>query len=225
MLWIFRSWIKFIKLIYLEWDKFSNEFDYIPEPESFINKDDDDFYDRFLQKSDSTLNESNEDKSVINTTQKPARASRWLKSQDRELILAFYKLSKEFTNTKTNEFWVKLRDKLKTNRPVKFLRRRYRKLVRTQTLNKHEKLFFEENHDKFSIPQFMIIYPGKTQQTIIELYKEKSRQKSLLSHVNRITEDNIKRVSFSARNWYDKHILFRTIFRLICLLTPPESAV
>lgn len=166
----------------------------IPEPEPFLD-DQNEFNSRFMPKAMSTWNDSNEIKSVSSTGLKVSRAGRWLKTQDRELILTFYQLARIHTNTKSHEFWVKMQDELKTERPVKFLRRRYRKLVRTQTLNKHEKLFFKENHAKFNPKQFMIIFPGKSRQTIDQLYKNLKSEILVNNQISQMVTQRLSNVS------------------------------
>lgn len=131
-----------------------------------------------MQRSESTLNDSNEVKSITEASHKQSRAPRWLKKQDRELMVVFYKLARIHKSVKTHEFWVVLKTELKTERPVKFLRRRYRKLLRNQTLNKHEKMYFNEYHHKFTPEQLMIVFPGKSKATILKLYEEVETQKS-----------------------------------------------
>jgi len=179
-----------LKFIHAECEKYLDNP--IPEPESFIEADDDYYY-KFMQKSMSTLNDSNEIKSVSNVSQKKIRASRWLKIQDRQLIIVQHQLAKVHSKPKSHDFWVKVRDKLQTNRSVAFLRRRYRKLVRKQALNKHEKQFFEENFTRMKVHHFMVAFPGKTKETIENLYLEMEQNKLELAKVDPIIYEKVSR--------------------------------
>lgn len=68
---------------------------------------------------------------------------------------------------------------VQTDRSEGFLQTRYRKLLRNQELNRHEKLYFEENYQKYSIEEFQILFAGKTKGTLAILKSECEKKNSL----------------------------------------------
>jgi len=132
-------------------------------------------------------------------TQK-SRLSRWLKLQDRKLVRTIMVLQKqerispEFLfdsinrNPISKEYWNLIKSELETDRTIGFLQTRYRKLVRNQDLNKHEKLFLLENYKKYTIEDFQSFFPGKTKSTLSTLLRELETRNSLETKAEKIIE-------------------------------------
>lgn len=120
-----------------------------------------------------------------------SRHSRWLKSQDRALVKTILILQEQerifpellFDNTNKNpttkEYWDLIKAEIQTDRNIQFLQSRYRKLLRNQELNRHEKLYLSENFQKYSIQEFQILFPGKTKATLAKLRAELEQQTCL----------------------------------------------
>ncbi|CAI2369024.1 unnamed protein product [Moneuplotes crassus] len=122
------------------------------------------------------------------TSQKKTRGHRWRKYQDRKLVGTILKLQKENKiypellldslkkNPTTNKYWNLIKSDIQIDRSVNFLQTRYRKLLRNQELNRHEKLFFAENYTKYTIEEFQILFSGKTKATLASLKAQQEKR-------------------------------------------------
>lgn len=152
----------------------------IPKAESFIESEDS-FHKLFIQ---NVTNSEHTNQSVGGSARNKSRAKRWLKEQDRALVKAIMDLEQQgdiisqflfdniHKNPATRDGWGKIKVTLGTTRSLNFLQSRYRKLIRNQKLNKHEKAYFSENYDKIPLEEFLLIFPGKTKATLEKLYSE-----------------------------------------------------
>ncbi|CAI2362617.1 unnamed protein product [Moneuplotes crassus] len=109
------------------------------------------------------------------------RMKRWLKDEDRCLIHAILKLTKENSSIEeellgnidcskdTRNLWICIKNCLHTSRSIYFLQTRYRKLVKNQKLNSKEVALLADKYDIIPIERFMVIFPGKTRETLTNL--------------------------------------------------------
>lgn len=65
-----------------------------------------------------------------------------------------------------------IKDKLQTSRSIDFLQSRYYKLLSNQKLNSKEAALLADKYDTVSIDKFMVIFPGKTKETLTSLISE-----------------------------------------------------
>jgi hypothetical protein len=132
-----------------------------------------------------------------------ARANRWLKKEDRLLIRAIVILQKQERilpellfdslnkNVDTKEAWMLIKSEILSDRSLSFLQSRYKRLIRNQKLNRHEKLFFSENYTKYSIEEFQIILPGKMKPTLLKLKKEFVEKNSKVKKADEILAEKL----------------------------------
>lgn len=62
--------------------------------------------------------------------------------------------------------WEVLKTTMNTDRSIEFLQSRYRRLISNQKLNTKEMALLNDQFDKKSIEEFMIIFPGKSSDTL-----------------------------------------------------------
>ena len=111
------------------------------------------------------------------------RLKRWLKDQDRELFKVIYELIKSNTVSENSlsldidrfkeskQSWMLIKSKIITDRSISFLQMRYLKLTNNQKFNSKDLNLLSINYSKFSIENLMIMYPGKSKETILSLIK------------------------------------------------------
>jgi hypothetical protein len=150
-----------------------------------------------LNYSGSLINE------VVSESSQKQRMKRWLKDEDRQLVIAILKLEKDHEisspclfdkitkNEATKESWIKIKTQMNTERELEFLQLRYRKLVRNQKLNKHELLYFSENYSIIPLEKFIIIFPGKSKHTLSKLIEEFIAKEQKEKKLNRILAQKV----------------------------------
>ncbi|CAI2361621.1 unnamed protein product [Moneuplotes crassus] len=152
-----------------------------PNNKSFILSDKGDSFNNTL------LEGASHDENLISSkksTKSTKRIKRWLKDEDRTLISIILGLIKENslieeelrgsieTNTDTKNVWMFIQNKLHTSRSLDFLQSRYYKLLSNQKLNSKEAALLADKYDTVSIEKFMVIFPGKTRETLTSLISE-----------------------------------------------------
>jgi hypothetical protein len=180
----------------------------LPQVESFIiPKKRDSFFTKFMEEV-KDMNKANNNKELLVAKQ---RMKRWLKNHDRkmfEIILALTAsndvvdnfLTKDLnSNDDIKSMWLTIRSKLGTKRSINFLQARYLKLKQNQRLNTKEMSLLADKYDQIPIQKFMIIFPGKTKETLtqlIETFKTKDIQES----------QEIKKIDEQVENILKDHI-------------------
>lgn len=159
-----------------------NLLDEIPNIESFIlPKSGDDLYSKLLYESNENHTIDVHNQSESETQNK--RVKRWLKNEDRKLIQSIFELTskKEIDknllksslqlNKEAGDAWNVIRSMLNTNRSIDFLQSRYYKLLSNQSLNTKEMSLLSDKYDAISVDKFMVIFPGKTKETLNTIIK------------------------------------------------------
>ncbi|CAI2367194.1 unnamed protein product [Moneuplotes crassus] len=177
-----------------------DDFPDIPEAESFIqNENEGDPFRKIFCSSNTGSSYSVETLSEGTSTNK-SRANRWLKWQDRKLVKTILTLQQQERiypellfdninkNSTTKSYWDLVKTGVETNRSLGFLQTRYRKLLRNQELNRHEKLYFEENYTKYTIEEFQILFAGKTKSTLVSLKAQLEKKSALNSKADKILD-------------------------------------
>lgn len=103
------------------------------------------------------------------------------------------------SNDDVKSLWLTIRKRLGTKRSINFLQARYLKLKQNQALNTKEMSLLADKYDQIPIQKFMIIFPGKTKETLtqlIENFKTKDIQvsqeiKKIDAQVENILKDHI----------------------------------
>ena len=89
-------------------------------------------------------------------------------------------------NPTTKEYWELIKEEIVTDRALNFLQTRYRKLLRNQKLNRHEKLFLSENYKKYTIQELQVLFPGKMKSTLLTLTKQLEDKVVLMNKANQL---------------------------------------
>lgn len=131
------------------------------------------------------------------------RSKRWLKEEDRQLVNSVLILQETdkitpqclFDNIGKNEItkqnWEAIKDNINTEREISFLQSRYRKLIRNQKLNKHERLYLAENYNKHTLRELQLLFPGKTKETLTKLCTEHAEKCIVHQELNKVLEERI----------------------------------
>lgn len=176
------------------------DFPDIPEAEPFMqNENEGDPFGKIFCTSNTGSSYSIETLSEGTSTNK-SRANRWLKWQDRKLVKTILTLQKQERifpellfdninkNSTTKSYWDLVKTGVETDRSLGFLQTRYRKLLRNQELNRHEKLYFEENYTKYTMEEFQILFAGKTKSTLASLKAQLEKKSTLNSKAEEILD-------------------------------------
>ena len=138
-------------------------------------------------KADDTLSNI----SNIKDSLQSRRLKRWLKEQDRELFVIICELisshsvkedvlSLDITQSKEcKRIWKLIKSKIVTNRNAAFLQMRYLKLTKHQSFSSKDLNLLSFHYDKMSIEKLMIMFPGKSKDTITKMinsFKAKSEE-------------------------------------------------
>jgi hypothetical protein len=187
-----------------------NLADDLPKVDSFIIPKDDQFnFISSLSDDVSALShvesEATEHGSVANdailSVHKPKRLKRWLKNQDRNMVKIILELQKSDNisheeivrdvahSDESKHIWTIIKNKLDTDRSIEFLQCRYHKLTSNQRLNSKEMILLSDKYDKVSVDEFMVIFPGKTRDTLQTLVNKMSvKDQETLNKAEKLTK-------------------------------------
>lgn len=168
----------------------------IPNVESFIlSTEKDSFYESLF----SGINKDKRTKNTVLTSKSNKRIKRWLKDEDRKLIHIILELQKKNqsikdelngnieSNKDTRNIWNFIKNILHTSRTLTFLQDRYNRLIRNQKLNTKEMVLMADKYDTISVETFMVIFPGKTVDTLNKLISEFEGKQKLSKKISGVT--------------------------------------